>query len=238
MTRPGNLERPPWPQRKLPKHAERRGLRLDHEASGSAGGDCEPSVYFKHGHPGYKPRGPNKFGRNLREAILEAAAACEHSKTGDLHGFLVHCATEHTAAYLRVIGKLLPYRFDVNANARTETAVEIRARLEAMGIPLPETLFTVPKVPTPSPKPAPEPPEPERDEDRLDYEPRLEPEPEPSVENGLDRQHEPSRSYALDPARDVRNHKVTISSPSLNGWHSLAPGAQLDLPITDEESQR
>jgi hypothetical protein len=167
----------------LPKQLERRGFdwtyprrppeRPYKHTEWKSGGNANIQMHFAPGNAGRKYGSHNKIGHNLKVAILDAAANCEFGN-GSLETFLIHCAENHTADYLKVMSKLIPYRLDVDARLRhLQTADEIRAELRARGIPVPDRLFPVPKVPELTHKPAPVKP---RDEDHLQRE-----EPEPSA---------------------------------------------------------
>jgi hypothetical protein len=143
----------------LPPRPSRDDRTYKHERRGTAGGDCEPSVFFAKGTQSGRAGRPNKFNQSLKQQILDAAAACRHSKDGTLLGFLVHCANEHTAAYLRVLSKLIPYHWHLQAHMQFDSTQDIRAQLIAKGVPLPPSLFKMPVIPE---RPRQDPPEPPR----------------------------------------------------------------------------
>jgi hypothetical protein len=211
----------------LPEPRSKQDYR--HKNSGSDGdGGIQGGVGC--GNPG-RPRGAlNRTTRAIKEAAV-LAAECSANSDGTLFGYLKFMSDNYPVTFTRsILSRLIPYHLNIAATARLETAAEVRTQLAARGIPIDRltTLFEVPKVP--SQRPLVEP----ADENRL----QRDPEPDrthDSAENGLDRQHEPSRRRygANEPVRDVRSHPVTILSPSLGGWHAL--GQQLDLPIDEKE---
>jgi hypothetical protein len=183
-----------------------------------SGGNENIRMHFAPGTRGGRRLGvPNKFGANLKQQILDAAARCKHSKDGTLESFLEYCATEFPQAYLKVIAKLIPYRIDLTHLKHVQTADEIRGALRQRGIDI-DRIFPIPKVPEQiDHKPA-EQIKP-RDEDHLERElPGERPRPEPQQTNGLDRRYD-------EPLRDVRAHDATIYSPTHSGWYPINTGA-------------
>jgi hypothetical protein len=203
--------------------------------SGDSGGDSAIDLRPPRGNRlGRKKGVPNKFTRQIKEAVLDAVELSKYSNGEGLVGYLKWLSEEHPRTFARsLLGRLLPIQVRLRGDvvARTESVAELRQQLAAKGIPIDRltTLFEVPRVPEPR-RPSSE-PDPPRDEDGLDREPA----DRASEPNGLDRAHEPSRRRygAGEPARDVREHEVAILSPSLGGWHAL--GEQLDLPIDEKE---
>jgi hypothetical protein len=58
---------------------------------------------------GGRPKGaPNKTTRALKEAIILAAETSEHSKSGDLVGYLVYLADNRPELFVPLLGRLLP----------------------------------------------------------------------------------------------------------------------------------
>src|SRR5215211_1285891 len=51
---------------------------------------------------------PNKFTRDVKEAIINAAALSKHSKTKDLEGYMVHLADNKQEVFASLLGKLIP----------------------------------------------------------------------------------------------------------------------------------
>jgi hypothetical protein len=137
----GDLERPawpPWPGSGRPfKHTEWK-----------SGGNENIRMHFAPGTRGGRRVGvPNKFGRELKQQILDAAARCRHSKDGTLEGFLIFCAEQFPQAYLKVVAKLIPYRVDLTHLQHVQTADEIKGALRSRyGIDI-DRIFNVPKVP-------------------------------------------------------------------------------------------
>jgi hypothetical protein len=138
-------------------------------------------MHFAKGTKGGRKHGvPNKFTRVMREAAILAAEDAKQANGQGLYGYLLWCAENIPHVYLRsVLSKLIPMRVDLNAQMRHwqgQSAEEIRAELRARGVPIPDHLFPIPKVPTITQRPLPEPAKP-RDEDNLQIE-----EPEPPSE--------------------------------------------------------
>jgi hypothetical protein len=143
----GDLERPSWPSwpqgkggRWLKAKPERPYKQAEHKPGGRNA--------FAEGSGGRRYGSHNTIGHNLKVAILDAAARCKHSNDGTLEGFLLYCAETYTEAYLKVVAKLIPYRYNIDTTMRhLQTADEIKAELRARGVPVPDCLFTRPTIP-------------------------------------------------------------------------------------------
>jgi hypothetical protein len=88
---------------------------------------------------------PNRFHTNLKQQILDAAAKCKHSKSGDLDGYLTYCAETFPQEYLRVIGKMLPWDIRMKAVAQIDSAADIRQQLRERGVPI-DKIYPLPQV--------------------------------------------------------------------------------------------
>ena len=133
----------PAPPKELPKHqsaqsewARRGGAALSrlHKAAGGR-------------HKGREKGTPNKITRLLKEAIPEALERLGSDGQGKdgIVGFLMVAAVTETAAYLRLLDRLLPYQI-TGANGteikmKYTNKVEIIARLKERGLPIPPTLL-------------------------------------------------------------------------------------------------
>ena len=90
---------------------------------------------------------PNKMTRLLKEAIPEALERLGSDGKGKdgIVGFLMVAARKETAAYLRLLDRLLPYQItghDGEAmKIKYTNKVEIVARLKERGLPVPESLL-------------------------------------------------------------------------------------------------
>jgi hypothetical protein len=114
-----------------------------------SGGDCNIQMHFAKGTKGGRKKGvPNHFTRVMREAAILAAEDAKQANGQGLYGYLLWCAENIPHVYLRsVLSKLIPMRVDLNSQMRLQSADEIKAELRARGIPIPDSLFPVPKVP-------------------------------------------------------------------------------------------
>jgi hypothetical protein len=116
-----------------------------HWHDGGPGGAGQIPVHVGKGNPGRPPGAVNKLGREVKTAIIDAAELSRHSKDGTLRGYLVFLADEHPVTYAKLISRLVPYV--VHGNVQLQSVAEIRAELVARGVPLPPSLYPVPKVP-------------------------------------------------------------------------------------------
>jgi hypothetical protein len=210
----------------LPEPRSRQDYR--HENSGSDGdGGIQGGV--GRGNPG-RPRGAlNKTTRAIKEAAILAAECSEHSD-GTLFGYLKYMSDHFPVTFTRsILSRLIPYHLNIAATAKLETAAEVRAKLVALGIPCPERLFPIPKVPDLASRRDPAPAL-ERDEDSL----RREPEPDHAGKpaNGAD--PDPRARSGPWPVRDVRNTEVAIMAPG-GAWHAMPGNEQLAFDYNDEK---
>jgi hypothetical protein len=200
--------RRPWPPRLQPRREYQQI-----ETGGS--GDGDPPAHFKKGSGG-RPKGSiNKLSRIVRDCAILAAEDCKHSGGKGLYGYLLYIATKYPAIYTRsILSKLIPLNLNLNAEMRLQSADEIRAELRARGIPVPDRLFAVPRIPSPALQRRPDPaPAPQPDEEQIEPEPAPEPPREQAV-NGLDRNHLPSvRKYGNPWASDPRHRPPLDTRP-------------------------
>ena len=69
---------------------------------------------------GRQPGGNNKFARDLKQAILDAAAihgADGHGSAG-LTGYLTHLAANYPGSFAGLLGKMLPLQVSADINSR------------------------------------------------------------------------------------------------------------------------
>ncbi len=60
-------------------------------------------------HPVGRVKGtPNKFTRDIKEAIIRAAELSEHSETKDLVGYMVYLADQKQETFAHLLGRLIP----------------------------------------------------------------------------------------------------------------------------------
>jgi hypothetical protein len=90
---------------------------------------------------------PNKITRLLKEAIPEALERLGSDGKGKdgIVGFLMVAAVTETAAYLRLLDRLLPYQITGldggDVKLKYTNKVEIVARLKERGLPIPPSLI-------------------------------------------------------------------------------------------------
>jgi hypothetical protein len=109
-------------------------------------GDCGLNWPAKKGNTNHRGKGvPNKFTRVMKEASIIAAETCGLSDDGSLTGYLRYVARRYPATYTRsILSKLIPFTLKAELTAKLKSVAEIRADLEARGIPLPPSLFEIP----------------------------------------------------------------------------------------------
>jgi hypothetical protein len=233
--RPASDEGYFMPRRPLPPRLERRAdgsyqpppqpRREYKQVSTGGSGDGEPPCHFAkgQGHPGRPKGSPNKLSRLMRECAILAAEDCKHANGKGLYGYLLYIATKYPTVYARsILAKLIPYNVNLHGEMRLQSADEIRSELRARGIPVPDHLFEVPRIPSSGPtfqrRPDPAPaPEPEPDEDGLARE-----EPPPAAQS-----EPPIRRYDNPYSVDRPPAPPYVPGPlPVNG----EPGSQLDLP--------
>jgi hypothetical protein len=116
-----------------------------HVDSGSDGdGAIQGSVGRR--NPG-RPKGAvNKTTRAVKEAAILAAECSKHSD-GTLFGYLRYMSDNYPVTFTRsILSRLIPYV--LHADVQLQSVADIRAQLIARGVPLPTSLFEVPKVPS------------------------------------------------------------------------------------------
>jgi hypothetical protein len=143
-------------------------------------GDCAPPRHFTKGTAGGRKRGSiNYITAVMKDAVLRGAAESDRAKAKDPSGGLVaylrSVADEFPTAYMRLLARLIPHdlRLQMRAEINTmpQSADEIRAELRNRGIPIPDHLFAVPRVPGPVLQRRPARAAPGHDEDALGREP-------------------------------------------------------------------
>ena len=98
-------------------------------------------------HKGREKGTPNKITRLLKEAIPEALERLGSDGKGKdgIVGFLMVAAVTETAAYLRLLDRLLPYQITGGEGGEIKlkytNKVEIVARLKERGLPVPAELL-------------------------------------------------------------------------------------------------
>jgi hypothetical protein len=139
---------PSWSQGKGGRWLKAKPERAFKHTEWKSGGPGQIAMHFAKGNGGRRYGSHNTIGHNLKVAILDAAARCKHSNDGTLEGFLLYCAETFPQDYLRVVGKLIPYRYNIEGTMRhLQTADEIKAELRARGVPVPDCLFARPTIP-------------------------------------------------------------------------------------------
>jgi hypothetical protein len=197
-----------------------------HYHDGGPGGDAEIAMHVGKGNPGRPPGALNKTTRQVKEGAILAAELRGHSKDGTLTGYLQYLADEFPITFARsILSRLIPYNLRVQADMRVETREEIRAKLLALGVPVPEYLFSRPQVPRPDVPVLQHQPnngeaKPAVDEDDLQREPL------PAVTNRVSEPTEPPRHENIYSP----NHKPPPARP--HGEMPLGAQYELNWPST------
>ncbi|MBR1211331.1 hypothetical protein [Bradyrhizobium sp. JYMT SZCCT0180] len=72
---------------------------------------------------------PNKFTRDVKEAIINAAALSKHSKTDDLEGYMVYLADNKQEVFATLLGKLIPVQAKIHATGPSAVNLNLSLKM-------------------------------------------------------------------------------------------------------------